>query len=101
MTDDEYHNIINSARKRCGKRRIDQKPEESEISVIMGPGDGPCLALLSQQVSDESNDGATQSRNLTIAFQAIQLRRCLLAVLRSMAGLLVCRLRPKHTRKLY
>ncbi|KAL7946394.1 amidase family protein [Trichoderma barbatum] len=45
MTDDEYRNIMNSARERCGKRGIDRTLEENEVDIIMGPGDGPMFGI--------------------------------------------------------
>ncbi|RFU76890.1 amidase family [Trichoderma arundinaceum] len=45
MTDKEYHNIMTSARERCGKGGIDKTLEENEVDVIIGPGDGPMFSI--------------------------------------------------------
>ncbi|KAM0260406.1 hypothetical protein ACHAQJ_002808 [Trichoderma viride] len=45
MTDEEYHNTMNSARERCGKGGIDKTLAENGVDIIMGPGDGPMFSI--------------------------------------------------------
>ncbi|PTB56454.1 hypothetical protein M431DRAFT_79828 [Trichoderma harzianum CBS 226.95] len=45
MSDDEYNEIMNSARELCGKKGIDKTLEENDIDIIIGPGDGPMFGI--------------------------------------------------------
>ncbi|KAH0524976.1 hypothetical protein TsFJ059_007409 [Trichoderma semiorbis] len=45
MTDDEYKDIMNSARELCGKNGIDKTLEENDVDIIIGPGDGPMFGI--------------------------------------------------------
>ncbi|KAM6480980.1 amidase family protein [Trichoderma sp. SZMC 28011] len=45
MTDDEYNDIMNSARELCGKNGIDKTLEENDVDIIIGPGDGPMFGI--------------------------------------------------------
>jgi amidase len=45
MTEEEYHNIMNSARELCGKGGIDKTLAENGVDIIMGPGDGPMFGI--------------------------------------------------------
>ncbi|KAK4067541.1 hypothetical protein Trihar35433_6101 [Trichoderma harzianum] len=45
MTDDEYNDIMNSARELCGKKGIDKTLEENDVDIIIGPGDGPMFGI--------------------------------------------------------
>lgn len=45
MTEDEYNDIMNSARELCGKKGIDKTLEENEVDIIIGPGDGPMFGI--------------------------------------------------------
>ncbi|KUJ21855.1 amidase family protein [Mollisia scopiformis] len=46
MTDDQYHKILQYARKACGPSGIDKALEENGVDVIIGPGDGPLFNLV-------------------------------------------------------
>lgn len=45
MTPDEYNELIAYARDRCGRRGIDKALEESDVDIIMGPGDGMMFVI--------------------------------------------------------
>ncbi|KAF2970834.1 hypothetical protein GQX73_g2780 [Xylaria multiplex] len=45
MPDDEYRELIDFARDRCGKNGIDKVLEENEVDIIIGPGDGPMINI--------------------------------------------------------
>ncbi len=46
MTDDQYHKILQYARKACGTDGIDKALEENGVDVIIGPGDGPLFNIV-------------------------------------------------------
>ncbi|KAL6802226.1 amidase family protein [Trichoderma sp. SZMC 28012] len=45
MTEDDYNNIMSSARERCGKNGLDKTLEENDVDIIIGPGDGPMFGI--------------------------------------------------------
>ncbi|KAK2597377.1 hypothetical protein QQS21_006001 [Conoideocrella luteorostrata] len=45
MEPEQYRQLIDSARNRCGKRGIDKVLEENGVDIILGPGDGPMFII--------------------------------------------------------
>jgi amidase len=45
MPQEEYHDLLEFSRDRCGRRGIDQVLDENEVDVILGPGDGPLFCI--------------------------------------------------------